>query len=142
MTASVAARPTATAGSPSDSSARAAAVSSPDPELAGPADSGVGHERQDRRIQPDLRGQPGQEGVAHRLGDEHGPDGEAGDEIAVQIAPGVAREPFEDRQPTPAGGRGRIAHVALPVEPIMRAPRSAITSSLTHMRKQRDGEGR
>ena len=114
MTARVAASPMARAGSPSASSASAgggeqrADGGRPDTELAGPADGGVGHQGQDGGIQPDLGRQPGQERVAHALRDEHRPHGEPGDEVALQVLPGVAGHPIEHRQPdaAPAGRDG------------------------------------
>ena len=73
-----------------------------DAELARSADGGVGDQRQHRRVQPDLGRQPGEEGVAHRLGNEHRPDGHARDEVALQIRPVVTGQPVEDRQAQPA----------------------------------------
>ena len=75
-----------------------------DAELTGPADGGVGDQRQHRRVQPDLGRQSGQEGVAHRLGDEHRPDGQARDEVTFQPCPVIAGQPVEDRQRACRGG--------------------------------------
>jgi hypothetical protein len=44
----------------------------------------------DRGVQADLGGQPGEQGVRHALRDEHRADGEAGAEVAAQVAPVVS----------------------------------------------------
>ena len=85
----------------------------PDPELAGPTDGGVCHQGEDGGIQPDLGRQPGQEGVAHALRDEHRPHGEPRDDVAFQVRPAVAGQPLEHPEGETAAGCGRDGAAAV-----------------------------
>ena len=68
-------------------------------ELAGGPEQGVGEECADRRPQPDDRGQPGNLGVRHHLGDEIRRDGHAREDVAAKPASSVAHGPRRSRNP-------------------------------------------
>ena len=55
-----------------------------DAQHARRAERGVDEHRQERRVEADLDRQPGNRGVGHRLGDDHGRGGQAGDDVGPQ----------------------------------------------------------
>ena len=69
----------------------------PDGELARRTEDGIHQHRDDGGVEPDLRGQAGEQRVGHGLGHQHGADGEPGDEIAVQIGAPIPGCPPGDR---------------------------------------------
>ena len=71
----------------------------PGDEVAGAAERRVEDERRRSRVEPDDRGDAGDRRVGERLGDEHRPDREAGDDVAAQPRPVVTGERREEREP-------------------------------------------
>ena len=81
----------------------------PDPEVTAGADEGVHDQRADDGVEPVLGREPGQVGVAHRLRDQHRPDGEPGDEVGAQPRAPVGDEQRETGQETSPAGLGAVA---------------------------------
>ena len=69
----------------------------PDDEVARAAEGGVEDQRRRRGVEADDRRDAGDRRVGERLGDEHRPHGEPGDQVAAQPRPVVAGERPEDR---------------------------------------------
>ncbi len=70
----------------------------PDGELSRRAEQGVDDHRDRRGVEADLGREPGEQGVGHRLGDEHRPDREARHEIAPEVSAAVVGPPRQDRE--------------------------------------------
>jgi hypothetical protein len=58
-----------------------------DSQRAAGAEDGIGHQRQDRGIEPDLRRQASQHGIGQRLGHQHDGDDHRRQEIASKASP-------------------------------------------------------
>ena len=67
-----------------------------DDEVAGAAEGGVEDQRRRRGVEADDRRHAGDRRVGERLGDEHRPHGEPGDEVAAEPRPVVAGKRAED----------------------------------------------
>ena len=71
------------------------------------AEGGVHHHRQQRRVEADLDGKPGDGGVRHRLGDHDRGGREAGQDVGSQPGPLISRQPV-------GGGEEGAAHPSGP----------------------------
>lgn len=75
---------------------------------------GVHQRRHEARIEAKDGGQVGELGVADALRDGEAGDGDAGDEVRLEGAEPVGRDPFQEREEVAERGHGAPAEAALP----------------------------
>ena len=86
----------------------------PDDEMPAAAERRVEDQRGRGGVQADDRRDAGDRGVGQRLGHQHRPDGQPGDDVAAQPAPVVSAERGEHRQPRSSTGRRGHRRANLP----------------------------